>query len=97
MRSQYKTWAHPLFSSSMWIISAVEVLIQVLIFLWLLTIEAWPFNIETSQPSRCPSAYYISLPFPWELQILSRSCKGIFHSSYKMRCPTLQQIGRAHV
>src|SRR5882724_2724975 len=34
----------PLFSSSMWIISAVEVPIWVLIFLWLLTIEAWLFN-----------------------------------------------------
>src|SRR5882724_9065329 len=91
MQSQYKTWARLLFLSSMWIISAVEVPIWVLIFLWPLTTEAWLLSHRTSRPSRCPSAYYISLLLPWELQILSRSCKGIFNSSYKTRCPTLQQ------
>src|SRR5882724_5755446 len=91
MQSQYKTWAHLLFLSSMRIISAVEVPIWVLIFSWPLTTEAWPLNHGTLRPSRCPFAYYISLLFPWELQILSRSSKGIFHSSYKTRCPTLQQ------
>src|SRR5882724_5339746 len=91
MQSQYKTRVHLLFLSSMQIISAVKVLIWVLIFSWPLTTKAWPLNHRTLQPSRRPSAYYVSLPFPWELQILSRSCKGIFHSSYKMRCPTLQQ------
>src|SRR5882724_11325206 len=91
MWSQYKTQVCLLFLSSMWIISVVEVLIWVLIFSWPLTTQAWPLNCGTFRPSRCPLAYYISLPFPWELQIMSRSCKGIFHSSYKMRCPTLQQ------
>src|SRR5882724_10264628 len=91
MRSQYKTWACLLFLISMRIILAVEVPIWVLIFSWPLTTEAWLLSRGTLRPSRCLSAYYVSLLFPWELQILSRSCKGIFHSSYKTRCPTLQQ------
>src|SRR5882724_5383269 len=91
MQSQYKTQACLLFLSSTQTMSAVEVLIRVLIISWPLTTEAWLLNRGTLQPSRCPSTYYISLPCLWELQILSRSCKGIFYSSYKMRCPTLQQ------
>src|SRR5882724_10892330 len=91
MQSQYKTQACLLSLSSTWIILVVEVLIWVLIFSRPLTTEAWPLNHRTLPPSRRPSAYYVSLPCLWELQILSRFCKEIFHSSYKMRCLTFQQ------